>query len=430
MLGTYHDDPNPPTVNCVAAILGRRQFVEPHKRLQQPSAPCHAPSVISLDRARQIIFENISPLPSRPVALDSSLGHVLASPAIADAAYPSADLSMMDGYVLRAEAIPGSFQIVGAIAAGEISDKSLNPGEAMSISTGATLPENGGRVVMREDCSVEGDTVTIPSFSDSLFVRPRASEASRGDEVLPAGTRIGATEMAILAQIGQVSPEVRTIPKVLHLATGSELVPPSEIPGPGRIRDTNSSLLRGLLAPFGIRPISHRVPDDPAKLSEHISTPCDLLLISGGASVGDHDHGASVLKENGFTIHFDKVNLRPGKPLTFATRGQQAAFVIPGNPVSHFVCFHTAIRLAIEILSGIRPAWEFLDLEIPDTSLLRPNPRETFWPAEVRAENGNLIATPKRWSTSGDTFSLASTNALIRINDGPPFTLLLDLPSS
>ncbi len=420
MFGAYHDEVEPPTVNCFTLTIHVARF----------SPSCHPPAVIPLDLAREIISERISSLPSERIEVNLALGRVLARPAIADVEYPSADLSMMDGFVIRTDAIPGPFLLTGAIAAGDVPDRSLNPGEAMSISTGANLPDNGGRVVMREDCRLEGDTVVIPSFSESLFVRPRASEASRGDEVLPAGTRIGATEMAILAQIGETSPEVRTIPKVLHLATGSELVAPSEIPGPSRIRDTNSSLLRGLLAPFGIRPISHRVPDDPAKLSKHIATPCDLLLISGGASVGDHDHGAAVLKENGFTIHFDKVNLRPGKPLTFATRGQQAAFVIPGNPVSHFVCFHTAIRLAIEILSGIQPTWEFLDLEISDTSLLRPNPRETFWPAEVRVENGNLVATPKQWSTSGDTFSLTSTNALIRVNNSPPFTLLLDLPSS
>ncbi len=298
----------------------------------------------------------------------------------------------------------------------------------MGISTGAVLPENGGRVVMREDCSLEGESVSIPSFSDSPYIRPRASEAGKGDEVLSCGTRIGPAEMAILAQIGQTSPEVRAIPEVLHLATGSELVAPSETPGPGGIRDTNSSLLRGLLAPFGITPSSHRVPDDPALLAEHAASPCDLLLVSGGASVGDHDHGAAVLRKIGFTIHFEKINLRPGKPLTFATRGRQAAFVIPGNPVSHFVCFHTVIRLAVELLAGIRPAWDFLDVEISEPTLLRSNPRETFWPADVRVEDGRLTATPKRWSTSGDTFSLASTNALIRVNEGSPRTLLLDLP--
>lgn len=109
-------------------------------------------------------------------------------------------------------------------------------------------------------------------------------------------------------------------------------------------------------------------------------------------------------------------------------RGNQAAFVIPGNPVSHFVCFHIAIRLAVEIMSGIRPRWDFLDLRITNFHLLKPNPRETFWPARVSFSNAALTTCAQPWSTSGDTFSLSETNALIRVTEQPPQTLLLDLP--
>jgi molybdopterin molybdotransferase len=169
--------------------------------------------------------------------------------------------------------------------------------------------------------------------------------------------------------------------------------------------------------------------DDPSALRALAESGCDLLLISGGASVGDHDHGAETLRQLGYTIHFDRVNLRPGKPLTFATRGDQAAFVIPGNPVSHFVCFHVAIRLALEIMCGLPAAWDFLEMEIEGAGTLRPNPRETFWPAGVAHRAGKPVAVPKSWSSSGDTFSLAGTNALIRISgEAPPRTLLLDLP--
>jgi molybdopterin molybdotransferase len=237
--------------------------------------------------------------------------------------------------------------------------------------------------------------------------------------------------MAILAQLGKISSRAIAKPTIRHLATGDELVAPDTEPATGQIRDTNSSLLQGLIANFGIELDSQRVPDHPASIrSMADEKPFNLLLLSGGASVGDHDHGAAVLQEMGFQIHFDKVNLRPGKPLTFATRGDQIAFVIPGNPVSHFVCFHVAIRLAIEILCGIRPAWSFLDLEISGSELLKTNPRETFWPAAVHADNGRLVVSPKNWSTSGDTFSLTGTNALIRIGEGARQTLLLDLPHS
>ncbi|MEP5505357.1 MAG: molybdopterin molybdotransferase MoeA, partial [Luteolibacter sp.] len=380
--------------------------------------------MISIEHAREIISAHLSPLSAFAVDLSASLGHVLAEDVLADADYPSADRSMMDGYVLRADATPGSFRITGEIPAGSVPTTGLGSGEAMRIFTGAILPPGGGRVVMQEDCTRCGDDVEIPAFSENPFIRPQGAEATCGATVLPAGTLIGATEMAILAQVGCTSPPVIRRPVIRHLATGDELVPPTQTPPPGHIRDTNSSLLTGLIPGLS----SSHAPDNPATMKTLAEGTQDLLLISGGASVGDHDYGASTLREIGFTIHFDKVNLRPGKPLTFATRGSQAAFVIPGNPVSHFVCHHLAIRLAIDLLSGIIPSWHFLDLEITNKELLRPNPRETFWPAQVSHQNGHLIATAKPWSSSGDTFSLSQTNALIRVGEAPPPPPLLHLP--
>lgn len=382
--------------------------------------------MISIEHAREIISSHLSPLPPRKAELSASLGHILAQDILADADYPSADRSMMDGYVLRADASPGSFRITGEIPAGTLPPRPLGEGEAMRIFTGAILPAGGGRIVMQEDCTRSADTVSIPTFSENLFIRPQGAETQRGAIVLPAGTLIGATEMAILAQVGCTAPHVIPHPSIRHIATGDELVPPSQTPPPGLIRDTNSSLLAGLIS----RLTSTHSPDDPATMKTLTEGDQNLLLISGGASVGVHDHGSSTLRALGYNIHFDRVNLRPGKPLTFATRGAQAAFVIPGNPVSHFVCHHVAIRLATDLLSGISSPWDFLDLEISNPETLHPNPRETFWPAEVSIQNSTLTATAKPWSSSGDTFSLARTNALIRVSQSPPLTLLLDLPQA
>lgn len=375
--------------------------------------------MISLEDARRIISGAIAPLPPLCVALSEARGRVLASPVTADAFYPSGDRSMMDGYVVRDDAEPGEFQVVGEIQAGAIPGQALGRGEAFRIFTGALVPDGGGRVVMQEEAERSGDRVVLRRFPERRFIRPKGSEAKPGDVILPAGTRLGAPELAILAQVGRVAPQVAGAPLIRHIATGGELTGPEEIPLEGMIRDTNSTLLAALLADFG-NIQSSRCGDDPTALASIAGEPCDLLLISGGASVGDYDFGAEALRRLGFTIHFDKVNLRPGKPLTFATRGAQAAFVIPGNPVSHFVCFHVAIRLAVELLCGIQPAWSFLDLELRGGEPLRPDPRETYWPATVAADAGRLVVTPRRWSTSGDTFSLAGTNALVRVNDLSP----------
>ncbi|MBC7979040.1 MAG: molybdopterin molybdotransferase MoeA, partial [Armatimonadetes bacterium] len=373
-------------------------------------------SVISLTDARECIATQVHSLSSATISLSQASGFVLAEDIFSDADYPSADCSMMDGYVIGKNEVPGTFTFAGEIASGVAPDRFLESGEAMRIFTGALLPSGGGRVLMQEDCFREKDIISVETFSKSLYVRPKGSEAKINDLILLAGTRIGASEMAILAQTGCVYPKVIRKPIIRHLASGDELVAPGEKPELEQIRDTNTSLIAGLLGSMGLGAESSQVADDFSAMKRLAEGNWDLLLISGGASVGDHDHGASTLESMGFVIHFDKINLRPGKPLTFATRDNQIAFVIPGNPVSHFVCFHVAIRLAIELMTGITPSWQFIDLEIVGGEPLRSDPRETFWPAEVSYNAGRIIVTPKRWSTSGDTFSLAGTNALLRID--------------
>lgn len=389
--------------------------------------------MISLTEARQRIAAEVSPRPARRVALEHAAGLVLAENVTADGWYPSGDRSQMDGYVVRGDAMPGVFRLAGEIAAGEVPGHPLQPGTCCRIFTGALLPEGGGRVIMQEDAVADGGSIRLESFGERLFVRKRGCEAQPGQTILPRGTPLGAVELAMLAQVGAVQPPVIPAPTVLHLATGGELVAPEELPGPGQIRDTNTTLLRTLLRADGVGTFtSTRVPDDPDAMRRAAETDADLLLISGGASVGDYDFGASTLRALGWTIHFDRVNLRPGKPLTFATRGTQAAFVIPGNPVSHFVCYHTAIRLAVECAAGRAASWPAVWLDLADASALQADPRETWWPASARAVDGRITVHPKPWSSSGNSFALSGTNALVQVNaqspaNGRALTLLLGL---
>jgi molybdopterin molybdotransferase len=182
-------------------------------------------------------------------------------------------------------------------------------------------------------------------------------------------------------------------------------------------------LVRALIAQTGaILSVQARLRDDlPTIVKFAEENPSNLLLISGGASVGEHDFGARALRELNFSIHFDRVNLRPGKPLTFASQesDQRIAFVIPGNPVSHFVCFHVAVRSAIERLQKAPIHWRFLKGRLASINSLRADPRDTFWPAQARVEtDGTCVVSPRRWSSSGDTFSLVGVNALIHIPAG------------
>lgn len=392
--------------------------------------------MISLQEARRLISENTRPRPARRLPLAEACGLILAEAVTADAAYPDGDRSQMDGYVVRSDAIPGLFQCVGEIPAGAVPETPLKPGTCARIFTGAILPPNGGRVVMQEDAVVEKDGVGLPVFPERKFVRQKGCEAHPGQVILPAGTLLGAVELAMLAQVGAVFPMVIPPPSVRHLATGGELVAPSEKPGPGHIRDTNSSLLRALLTADGITTLdAERIADDPEAMLRAADSDADLVLISGGAGAGDFDFGAATLRRLGWTIHFDRVNLRPGKPLTFATRENQAAFVIPGNPVSHFVCYHTALRLAIELASGRPASWPALWVDLQDAATLQPDARETWWPATASVREGRLLVQPKPWSSSGNTFALAGTNALVQVNTGSPrdgqaLTLLLTPPAT
>lgn len=392
--------------------------------------------MISLEEARQRILSHVENVGVIEVALSEAWGGILAESLVAGGYYPSADRSTMDGYVIGGDEVPGTFRVVGEIPAGSFPEIVVGKGEALRIFTGALIPEGGGRVIMQEDVTRDGDEISVASFLENRFIREKGSEASPGDVVLEKGTKLGGAELAILAQIGAVRPKILRKPVIRHIATGNELVAPDQIPGRGEIRDTNSSLLAGLFKSLGVEiSESRRVADDLAAISEIAEGDCDLLLLSGGASVGDYDFGAETLKRLGFNIHFDKVNLRPGKPLIFATRGKQVAFVIPGNPISHFVSFHVAIRLAVERLAGLPSHWNFLPLEIRGGEPLRPDPRDSFWVAKVSVDGGKLVVTPKSWSTSGNTFSLAGTNALIHVKSGLPAegvveTLLLDLPES
>lgn len=387
--------------------------------------------MIPLNEARQIISGKVARKGPATVALGEARGGVLSDAVRADADYPAVDRSTMDGYALRADETSGDLSVVGEIRAGSVWEKPIAPGEALRVFTGAALPPAAGRVVPQEQVRRSGDRIEIVQPEPSHFIRRKGEEARAGEVILAAGTRLGAAELSVLAQLGVVTPQVIAAPMITHLVTGDEIVPPSASPGPGQIRDSNSALIAALASDFGLEIAqAGHAPDDLAAIVSFLHEPADLILLSGGASVGDYDLGARALEQAGFAVHFRQVNLRPGKPLTFATRGDTAAFVLPGNPVAHFVCWHVAVKLALERFLGLAPRWEFLDLEVFDGQLPRPDPRQVFWPAKVVIRDGRPGVIPKPWSTSGNTFVLPDTNALVRIdgtraNEGTIPTLLV-----
>ncbi len=380
--------------------------------------------MISLAEARALIAEKISPLPPSLAALEMAFARVLREDVRADADLPAFDRSAMDGYAVALDDASEKFRITGEIQPGAAPSFKINRGECARIFTGAQIPEGASQVLMQEDVRVENGFIVPTQRSRATHIRQRGEDAHQGDLLLKSGTRLGAGELALLASLGVVSPKVSPPVRVAHFTTGNELVPPSATPQAGQIRDSNSALVAAFIRQFGGE-LSRQeiVPDDFGLLREKVlrdEDNFDLLLISGGASVGDYDFGEKLLSALGFTIHFENINLRPGKPLVFATRGEQAAFILPGNPVSHFVTLHVAVRLALEKFSGVNASWPLVKIPLAENFEFRPDARETFWPARTEIRNGELVVRALRWQSSGDVTGLTGVNVLIQFAGHSP----------
>ncbi|HLP01809.1 MAG TPA: molybdopterin-binding protein, partial [Opitutaceae bacterium] len=255
-------------------------------------------------------------------------------------------------------------------------------------------------------------------------IRARGEDARRGETLLTAPAPLSAGALALLASVGVTRPIVTRLPRILHVATGDELVPPDHTPEPGRVRDSNSMLVRAFLAARGLPVEQHRAPEDFARtaglLRAHTNTPSpvDLLLLSGGASAGEHDFTRCLLVELGYEILVEQAAVRPGKPLLVARRGPALAFGLPGNPLAHFVALQVFVHAALETLAGLPVAEPFRDGRLAADLENDGAARETLWPARATFAQGSFTLDPLRWTSSGDLTALGRANALLRVPAG------------
>jgi molybdopterin molybdotransferase len=349
---------------------------------------------------------------STSVPLEQTLGCVLAQDVFADCDQPAFDRSAIDGFAVLAGTSSGEFVVAGEILPGDAAPAAPAPGEAWRVFTGSAIPPGCG-LVMQEEAVLSGGRVTLAGAASEALIRRQGSTARQGDRLLPANDRVGSGELTVLASVGAIRPRVIPRPRVLHLTTGREVVPTGARPGPGQIRNTNGPLLHALIATAGATSLpAHHVDESVAALAQAVQAAdaFDLLLVSGGSSVGEHDRTAPALAALGFETLIHRVNVRPGKPLLVARRGEQWAFGLPGNPVSHFATFHVFIARAIRRMRGLPPA-PWLRVPLKAGAPLIATPRETFWPAQLSADG--VRARP--WLDSGDLVALAGINALIRL---------------
>ena len=364
-----------------------------------------------LSRVRQLDVER--------VPLTSALNRVLREPALTDLDSPPFNASAMDGYALRHTDAAMTLRIIGASQAGAAFAGTVGSGECVRIFTGAPVPAGADCVVKQEDSTREGDNVRITNIPlEGAFIRHRGENRREGDIVVPAASRLGPAELAALATAGVTQPRVTRRPSCVHVVTGNELVSPGQMPTGAQIRDSNSTLIAALLACHGADLVGHvHVQDDLASVQTAVAAlPAhDMLLISGGASVGDHDFARPVLNALGYTLHFEQVNLRPGKPLVFASRGDQLAFALPGNPVSHWVTFQLFVApLLQKLVTGIDSSPLRLRGRLaPGGPLPAPDARQTIWPARATIVDGQYELTLLTLASSGDSSGLTGANALL-----------------
>lgn len=395
----------------------------PRGRLEVPASSIYHAGMISLSAAQALICQALAARPGVALPLAEAQGCVLAEEVATSDDIPAFDRSAMDGYAVALDELSEQFRVIGEIQPGAAPELKIGAGECARVFTGAVIPTGASQVIMQEQVRREGDSIVVSERGRETHIRRRGDDARAGDVLLRENTRLHAGELALLAQLGVTRPRVRPRPRVIHFTTGNELVDPSVKPEMGEIRDSNSTLIAALLKESGAELIAQRRCGDGLRELVEVIRACgdegwELLLISGGASVGDYDFGVRALRELGFIVHFEKVDLRPGKPLVFATRGTQGAFVIPGNPVSHFVCFYTAIRTALDRLQGSASRPPLVEVQLAAALRAQRDRRETYWPARLVWQGSGLLAHPVQWQSSGDSTGLLGVNGLLQILPG------------
>ena len=314
---------------------------------------------LSVTEALTRILKDITPLDSEPVALTEAAGRILADDVAATLTQPPFDASAMDGYAVRAgdvAKLPATLTVIGEAAAGHGYSGSLNAGHAVRIFTGAPLPAGGDAIIIQENTTRDGDTVTITEGTpDPMHIRPRGLDFAEGDVLLKSGHTLNARSLTLAAAMGRATVPVRRKPTVAIIATGDELVLPGEVVGPDKIVCSNPFGLLALVKNAGGDGTFIGIAGDSKEaLSAAIQKAkgADVLITIGGASVGDHDLVAPALEAEGMNLDFWRIKMRPGKPLLFGRLGAQRVMGLPGNPTSSLICGRIFLVPLITALLG------------------------------------------------------------------------------
>ena len=377
--------------------------------------------MITVDQALRIVLSQVEPLASETVPLQDAFRRVVSEDICADIDLPPFDRSRMDGYALRsadAGSAPVTLRVVGEIAAGAQFEHRVNAGEAVKIFTGAPVPAGADAVQKVEVTRANGRTVEIlEPVKPGQFITPLASEVGSGEKVGAAGVEIGPAEMAVLASFGYASVRVGRRPRVAVMSTGSELIDVSSKPSGAQIRNSNSYTLAAYSERAGsLVDILETVEDAPEATRNALIQAADnhdIVITSGGVSMGDYDLVKAALKDIGAEIYFDKVIIRPGKPIVFARRNSTFFFGLPGNPVSTSVTFNVFVRPAIRKMQGETSPWLQTVRARLSESVRDASSRRSYLPGRVSVRDGQTVVESLKWGGSSDLVAFMRANALI-----------------
>ena len=376
--------------------------------------------MISVAEARRKILAALQTTGTETVALPQAFGRVLAQPVTARLTQPPADVSAMDGYALRAEdgVLGAKLKLIGAAPAGHPFEGTLRAGETVRLFTGSYVPSGADTVLLQEDATATGDTVTVnEACVAARHIRRAGQDFSRGDVLLAAGKKLSARDIGLAAAGNHPWLTVHRRPRIAILATGDEISLPGEAVTAGGIVSSNAHALAAFIVAAGGAPIVLPIARDDLlaiAAGADAARGADLLLTTGGASVGDHDLVRAGLQAQGLVLDFWKIAMRPGKPLMFGHLGGMPMLGLPGNPVSAFVCALLFLRPAIERLSGMAGAAPATEPAALATAMKANDQREDYVRAALGQQDGKFVVTPFPTQDSGMLKTLAQADALIQ----------------
>jgi molybdopterin molybdotransferase len=367
--------------------------------------------MIPLEEAYEIVMSNAQRSGVEHAGLTDSLNRVLAEDVFSDINMPPFDKSAFDGYAVRKEDLAQDLKVIEVIPAGKLPEKSIKPGQCSKIMTGAMIPEGADCVVKVEDTQLlgNGNVRFTAQEAASTNICIKGEDINEGDLVLLKGTRIRPQHIAVLASVGKANPLVFSRPVVGVLSTGNELVEPSHVPSPSQIRNSNAYQLLAQLTKAGAVPRYEGIAlDTEVSLTKSIRNAFDqydILLLTGGVSMGDYDFVPKVMDNLGIKILFKSVAIQPGRPTVFGSRGNQFIFGLPGNPVSAFVVFEMLVKPFLYKIMGASSLPEDIQLTMGKDFSRDKSERTTFFP--VRIADGQVFPLEYHGSAHINAYTMA-----------------------